>query len=153
MTGFELPSEARYRIRTPNSVPRRIRVIALADDDTEMENCRLYADVECVRASELAALLQRSDAASEGHPATLDAWLGQPDIVVIAGREGDDASLVATAARAYRSRGVTVSVVISPSESRANRTADALRPYATMMVLPTQAGYLDDLLSALGATA
>jgi hypothetical protein len=41
--------------------------------------------------------------------------------------------------------------VISRSGKKANRTADMLRPYSTMMVLPTTAGYLDDLLSALGA--
>jgi hypothetical protein len=151
MTNYPVPSEVRYRIQTPNAAPRRIRVIALADDDTEIANCHAYSDVEFVRASELAALLQGLDSASGVNPDTLDRWLGSPDIVVFAGREGDDASAAANAARAYRSRGVTVSVVISPSGNKAHLTADSLRPYATMMVLPTRAGYLDDLLSALGA--
>jgi hypothetical protein len=140
MTNYQVPSEVLYRVQTPNSAPRRIRVVTLTDDDAEMAKCRAYTDVEFVRASDV-------------DTDTLDAWLGTPDIVVIAGREGDDASAVAVAARAYRSRGATVSVVISPSGSKSNVTADALRPYATMMVLPTREGYLDDLLSALGANA
>jgi len=153
MTNYHVPSEVLYRIQTPNSAPRWIRVIALSDDDPETANCRVYSDVEFVRASEYAALLQRLDCGSEVNPDTLDTWLGTPDIVVISGREGDDASVIANAARAYRSRGITVSVVIGPSANHAHLTADSLRPYATMMVLPTRSGYLDDLLSALGAIA
>ena len=143
MRDDQVASEVLFRIQTPNSAPRHIRVIALTDDDTEVANCRAYADVEFVRASEFAALLQ-----------------GTPDIVVIAAREGDNASAVAIAAHAYRRRGVTVSVVVNPvvdpvvdpSDSNGHATADSLRPYSTMMVRPTRAGYLQDLLSALGAT-
>jgi hypothetical protein len=153
MRDDQVASEVRFRIQSPNSAPRHIRVIALTDNDTEVTNCRAYADVEFVRASEFAALLQGSDASAELDADAYETWLGTPDIVVIAAREGDDASAVAVAARAYRGRGVTVSVVINPSDSNGHVTADSLRPYSTMMVRPTRAGYLQDLLSALGATA
>ncbi|SAL43138.1 hypothetical protein AWB71_02278 [Caballeronia peredens] len=156
------PSEVRFRVRAPNSAPRRIRVIALTDDDSEVRRCaeRAHADVHFVRASELAALLQTegADAASilrsvDANASALHAGLGTPDLVVIAGREGDDAQAGAVAAQAYRSRGVTVSGVIGPSGSRREsaRTADLLRPHCTMLILPVSAGYLEDLLAALGA--
>jgi hypothetical protein len=151
MPDYQTPSEVRYRIQTPNSSPRRVRVIALTDNDPEVANCRTYANVEFSKASDFAALLRCSDADAGANPDALNEWLGTPDTVVISGREGDDAQAIAVAAKTYRMNGVTVSVVISPSGKKANRTADMLRPYSTMMVLPTTAGYLDDLLSALGA--
>jgi hypothetical protein len=160
--GHRAPSEVRFRVRAPNSAPRRIRVIALTDDDAEVRRSaqRACHDVEFVQAGELAALLQThgADAASilrsvDANTAALDAWLGTPDLVVIAGREGDDAQAGAVAAKAYRSRGVTVSGVIGPSGSaRAwSGAADLLRPHCTMLILPASAGYLEDLLAALGA--
>ncbi|SPB13931.1 hypothetical protein NOV72_01196 [Caballeronia novacaledonica] len=156
------PAEVRFRVRSPNSVPRRIRVIALTDDDAEVRRCieRAHADVQFVRASEFAALLQTegTDAASilrsvDTNTCALNAWLGAPDLVVIAGREGDDAQAGAVAAKAYRSRGVTVSSVIGPGDvcGRRASTADLLRPHCTMLILPVSAGYLEDLLVALGA--
>jgi hypothetical protein len=156
------PSETRFRVRAPNSAPRRIRVIALTDDDAEVRRCaeRAHADVQFARASELAALLQThgADAASilrrvDANTAALNAWLGAPDLVVIAGREGDDAHAGAIAAKAYRSRGVTVSGVVGPSGDKGKHTgtADLLRPHCTMLILPVSEGYLDDLLAALGA--
>ncbi|GAB2897450.1 hypothetical protein GCM10027093_36650 [Paraburkholderia jirisanensis] len=151
MPDYQTPSEVRYRIQTPNSFPRRIRVIALTDNDPEVSNCRTYADVEFSKASDFAALLQCPDAGPTSNANALNDWLGMPDTVVISGREGDDAQAVAIAAKAYRMNGVTVSVVISPSAEKSNRTADTLRPCSTMMVLPAKSGHLDDLLSALGA--
>jgi len=150
MPDYQTPSEVRYRIRTPNSSPRRIRVIALTDNDPEVARCHTYSDVEFVMASEFAALSQHADANGIA-PDALNEWLGTPDTVVISGRDDDDARAIALAARTYRMNGVTVSVVISPSGKKSNNTADTLRPYSTMMVLPSKAGYLDDLLSALGA--
>jgi hypothetical protein len=151
MPDYQTPSEVRYRIQTPNSSPRRIRVIALTDNDPEVASCRAYADVEVAMASDFARLSQGSDANAGLDHDALNEWLGTPDTVVIAGCEGDDAQAIALAAKTYRMNGVTVSVVISPSDRRSNSTADTLRPYSTMMVLPTKAGYLSDLLSALGA--
>jgi hypothetical protein len=151
MPDYQTPSEVRYRIQTPNSSPRRIRVIALTDNDPEVASCRTYADVEFSKASDFAVLLQCPDAGAGLNPDALSEWLGRPDTVVISGREGDDAQAIAVAAKTYRMNGVTVSVVISPSGKKSNSTADLLRPYSTMMVLPTKAGYLDDMLSALGA--
>ncbi|MFM0342217.1 hypothetical protein [Paraburkholderia fungorum] len=151
MPDYQTPSEVRYRIQAPNSSPRRIRVIALTDNDPEVANCRTYADVEFSMASDFSALLQCSDVGADLNRDALNEWLGMPDTVVISGREGDDAQAIAVAAKTYRMNGVTVSVVISPCGKKSNSTADLLRPYSTMMVLPTKAGYLDDLLSALGA--
>jgi hypothetical protein len=162
MPDHRVPSEVRFRVRAPNSVPRRIRVIALTDDDAEVRRCaeRAHADVQFVYATELAALLQTegTDAASilrriDANTAALNAWLGAPDLVVIAGREGDDAHAGAVAAKAYRSRGVTVSGVVGPSLEGCKHafTADLLRPHCTMLILPVSAGYLEDLLAALGA--
>ena len=151
MPDYQTPPEVRYRIRTPNSSPRRIRVIALTDNDPEVENCRGYVDVEFSKASDFAVLLEGPDAGPGLKPDALDKWLGLPDTVVISGREGDDAQAIAVAAKMYRTNGVTVSVVISPSGMKSNSTADMLRPCSTMMVLPAKSGYLDDLLCALGA--
>jgi hypothetical protein len=151
MPDYPTPSEVRYRIQTPNSSPRRIRVIALTDNDPEVASCRTYADVEFAMASDFAVLSQGSDANADLDPDVLNEWLGTPDTVVISGSDGDDAHAIAIAAKTYRVNGVTVSVVISPSDRKSNSTADTLRPYSTMMVLPTKSGYLYDLLSALGA--
>jgi hypothetical protein len=151
MPDYPTPSEVLYRIRNPNSFPRRIRVIALSDNDPEAESCRTYADVEFSKASDFAGLLQRPDADPGRSSDALNEWLGMPDTVVISGREGDDAQAIAVAAKMYRTNGVTVSVVIGPSGRKSNSTADMLRPCSTMMVLPAKSGYLDDLLCALGA--
>lgn len=162
MPDHRAPSEVRFRVRSPNSAPRRIRVIALTNDDAEVRRCieRAHADVQFVRASEFAALLQTegTDAPSilrsvDTNTSALNAWLGTPDLVVIAGREGDDAHAGAVAAKAYRSRGVTVSGVVGPCDTDGKRTdtADLLRPHCTMLILPVSAGYLEDLLAALGA--
>jgi hypothetical protein len=151
MPDYPTPSEVRYRIKTPNSSPRRIRVIALTDNDPEVASCRTYADVEFAMASDFATLWKDSDANASLDSDALNKWLGTPDTVVISGRDGDDARAIAVAAKTYRMNGVTVSVVISPSDRETNSTADTLRPYSTMMVLPKKGGYLSDLLSALGA--
>ena len=149
MPDHRAASEVQFRVRAPNSVPRRIRVIALTNDDAEVRRCAecAHVDVQFVNATELAALLK-----TEGTDA-LNAWLGAPDLVVIAGREGDDAHAGAVAAKAYRSRGVTVSGVVGPSLEGCKHafTADLLRPHCTMLILPLSAGYLEDLLAALGA--
>jgi hypothetical protein len=163
--------EVRYRVKAANSAPRRIKVIALSDDDPDVRACAAndHANVQFARASELAAVLDASshDAASVLHtidtasPA-LAAWLGTPDLVAIVGRAGDDARAGALAAQAYRSRGVTVSGLIGPARDsgracahgmHANhaRTAHVLRPLCTMLILPHSPGYLEDLLGALGA--
>ncbi len=163
--------EVRYRVKAANSAPRRIKVIALSDDDPDVRACAAndHANVQFAHASELAALLDASghDAVSVLHtidtasPA-LAAWLGTPDLVAIVGRAGDDATAGALAAQAYQSRGITVSGLIGPAREtgrasahgmHANHahTAYVLRPLCTMLILPHSPGYLEDLLGALGA--
>lgn len=155
--------EMRFRIRAANAAPRRVRVIALGSDDAHARDCvaARAANVRFSHVSELAALLDSASlrSADECHARNVSsgaiaAWLGAPDLAIIVGREGDDAAVAVLAARSYRNRGVTVSAVIQASartrRSPGARTADTLRPWCTMLVLASDAGYLPDLLDALG---
>jgi hypothetical protein len=168
-----LAPEARFRVRAANSSPRHVRVVTLSEcDDDELRACATASEsnVRFARASELAALAGTHDPQAGDWPHTMSAvsdamaaWLGAPDLAIIVGTEGDDPCAAALAAQAWRQRGVTVSAVIRPAvqgaqtqqnqqQPRRHRTADALRPWCTMLVLASGNDYLADLLEALGAT-
>ncbi|MFL9906490.1 hypothetical protein [Paraburkholderia sp. RL17-337-BIB-A] len=166
--------EARFRIRAANSTPRLVRVVALREHDDETRAAlRAYgSNVQLSSASELAALLgigiggmQRHDWPRKMNAASgaIATWLGAPDLAIIVGREGDDATAAALAAQTWRRLGVTVSAVLRPASvhpaqtgnataTSRSHTADLLRPWCTMVVLASSSDYLGDLLDALGAS-
>jgi hypothetical protein len=168
--------EARFRIRAANSTPRLVRVVALGEHDDETRAAlRAYgSNVQLSTASELTALLgigigiggmQRHDWPREMNAASgaIATWLGAPDLAIIVGREGDDATAAALAAQTWRRLGVTVSAVLRPASAHPaktgnataisrSHTADLLRPWCTMVVLASSSDYLGDLLDALGAS-
>lgn len=162
--------EARFRIGAPNSQARLVRVVALdGDDDETRAAVSARANVQFSDAAELAALLDMSDVQRRGWPREMfaasdriAAWLGTPDLAIIVGREGDDATAAALAAQSWRRLGATVSAVVRPASAltasmdhtttaRRPDTADRLRPWCTMLVLASSGDYLGDLLDALGA--
>ncbi|MEA3088170.1 MAG: hypothetical protein QOC89_5867 [Paraburkholderia sp.] len=168
--------ETRFRVRAANSTPRLVRVVALCerDDETRAAISAYGSNVQFSSASELAALLgidignggmRRPDRPRDlntpsGAIATSP---GAPDLAIIVGREGDDATAAALAAQTWRRLGVTVSAVLRPACApaagtgnakaiRRTHTADLLRPWCTMVVLASSSDYLGDLLDALGAS-
>jgi len=161
-----LAPEARFRIRATNSSPRAVRVVTLSESgDDALHACATAfgANVRFSRADELAALTNTHDPQTSDWPRAMNAasdamsaWLGEPDLAIIVGTEGDDPRAAAFAAQAWRKRGVTVSAVIhaaqhQQAQEQHHRTADALRPWCTMLVLASGDDYLADLLEALGA--
>ncbi|MFM0089384.1 hypothetical protein PQR46_20990 [Paraburkholderia sediminicola] len=164
--------EARFRIRAANSTPRLVRVVALDGHDDETRTAvRAYgSDVQFSSASELAALLSTDGMQGHDWPREMNAassaiatWLGAPDLAIIVGREGDDATAAALAAQTWRRLGVTVSAVLRPASAHPadasnatatsrSHTADLLRPWCMMVVLASSSEYLGDLLDALGAS-
>lgn len=169
--------ETRFRVRAANSTPRLVRVVALRehDDETRAALCAYGSNVQFSSTSELAALpgigidignggMRRHDWPREMNAASgaIATWLGAPDLAIIVGREGDDATAAALAAHTWRKLGVTVSAVLRPACAhpagtrnataiRRTHTADLLRPWCTMVVLASSSDYLGDLLDALGA--
>ncbi|MFL9962467.1 hypothetical protein PQR02_15480 [Paraburkholderia sediminicola] len=168
-----LAPEARFRVQAANSSPRHVRVVTLSEcADDELRACATASgsNVRFARANELAALAGTHAPQEGGWPHTMNAasdamaaWLGAPDLAIMVGSEGDDPRAAVLAAQAWCQRGVTVSAVIRPAvqgaqaqqdqqQPRCYRTADALRPWCTMLVLASGNDYLADLLEALGAT-
>ncbi|MBP0592151.1 hypothetical protein J8I87_20945 [Paraburkholderia sp. LEh10] len=160
--------EVRFRVRAANSSPRQVRVVALSALDDELRVCatKYGSNVRVSCASELASIIGARDPQAGDWTQAMNVasdavagWLGSPDLAIIVGTEGDDPRAAAFAAQAWCRRGVTVSAVLRPfahhTRSEAAgcaRTADALRPWCTMLVLASDNDYLVDLLDALGAS-
>jgi hypothetical protein len=165
----EQAHEVRFRIGAANSTPRRVRIVALDDHDEEIRTVigAYGQNVKLSSAAELTALLGTTSMQDSDWPRAMNAasgaistWLDAPDLVIIVGREGDEALIAALAAQTWNRRGVTVSAVLRPAPAHPAgalsaprlRTADLLRPWCTMLVHADSHEYLGDLLNALGAS-
>ena len=152
------PEEARYRVAYPNSLPRRIKIIAL-DEPAERVVRRLAAG-NWNSATFMTAV--RSGASANDWLADLagDALdlldqVGVADHVVTvstAGENAEDAAIIAEACNARRI--MLTALVIDPAtlpEPQLLRTVTPLRAHAAMLVVARGEEYVEAMLTAMRA--
>ena len=159
-------AESRFRLDAPNSRPRALTVVAL---DTPSEAVvRRLSERRWNGASFLTA------SAFSGHTVepgrfSMAGWLsdlagrtkdlieevGRADAVVMIGSVGHDMQPAAIIAEACQVRHVMTTVMILGSATQTDdalaRALAQLRPYASMLVIANDEGYLADMLAALRA--
>lgn len=156
--------EGRFRVQTPNSLPRAVKVIAL-DLESERVVQRL-AQMKWARANFLiASTFTSSIVAREGF--SVEGWLsdlagrtcnllqevGEANLVVMIATLGTNAQAAAIIGEACRSRHVmtTVLVTSAAAPSGASNTLAQLRLHANMLVAASSESYIEDMLTALQA--
>ena len=137
--------ESRYRITAPNSLPRAVRIVALAA-------CSDGIIAELVPLPWGNARFFRS--AQVGTAEFADAIDGA-DLLVMIATAGTDARAAATIGPACRRLRVTTTAVVVTdprvAQSALAATLVRLRPHTTMLVTTQSAGYIADMLTALRA--
>jgi hypothetical protein len=140
-------AEARFRIQTPNSSPRAIKVIAL-DAPSERVVSRLaegsWQNATFFTARDL--VRQRKDLTEEVSSADLIVMVAAP------GGRADLASMIGEACS--RGRVMTTSFVVgvaSASDEALSKTLAQLRPWSLMVVIANVDDYIEDMLIALRA--
>ena len=140
-------AEARFRIETPNSRPRAVKVVAL-DSNAEaiMDTLALndWNGAAFFRAGELTRSAER-----------LSAEVDEADVVVMIITAGEPAADVEAIGRACSRRRVTTTGLIVgssevPDEELA-RTLARVRPWTLMLVIANSTEYVADMLRALRA--
>ncbi len=157
-------AEARFRVKTPNSLPRQVKVIAL-DRQSEPVVQRL-AQLNWARASFLTASAFTSGSSTQ-EKFSMDGWLAdlagrtknllnevaQADLVVMIASMGQPATAAAIIGEACRAHNVmTTALVLNMAQpGGAADTLAQLRPYASMLVAANSQDYIEDMLIALRA--
>jgi hypothetical protein len=152
--------EARFRVDYPNSVPRRIKVIAL--DRPAERLVRRLAQKEWNCATFLTTASEETSRSVRdwlstlaGEAVNLLEQIGAADLVVTvstAGESADDAAVIADACDIHRV--MLTSLLIDPtstSEPVLPRTMMPLRAHASMLVVAKGEEYVDSMLTALRA--
>ena len=140
-------AEARFRLDTPNSRPRAVKVIAL---DARSEP---FVDDLAERGWNGAAFFRAADLASD--PARLRKTIDEADLVVMvatAGGHQRDEALIGEACS--RRRVTTTGLVVcdaDTSEEALSETLGRLRPWMLMLVTASSTDFVEDMLRALRA--
>lgn len=153
-------AEARFRVQTPNSKPRAIKVVAL-DSPSELV-VRRVASGDWPRATFLTASAYQGapDAQGwlldlEGRPHDLVQEVAGADLFVMVAVPGGRADAAAVVGRACSDRRVnTTGLVIgaySAPERELSRTLVQLRPWSLMLVIAEPDDYIENMLIALRA--
>jgi hypothetical protein len=147
-------AEARFRIQTPNSRPRAVKIIAL--DRVAESVVRRLADAGWRHAAfflATSAAERLSDLA--GGERVADAEIETADLVIlIAGPGGHAHGVSAVGEACSRRRVMTTGFVVgaaSASERELAKTLSQLRPWSLMLVIANNDDYIDDMLTALRA--
>jgi len=158
-------TESRYRIDTPNSRQRSIKIIAL--DPVSEETVARLARESWSGASFLTA--SHFSGTNTAAPTSMQTWLSDlagrakdlvaevatADSVVMIGAVGQDTEAAAMIAEASNLRGVMTTVLLLGSanqdDDKLNRALAGLRPHASMLVIASDESYLIDMLMALRA--
>jgi hypothetical protein len=140
-------AEARFRIDTPNSRPRAVKVIAL-DSRAEVAMASLaqhdWDGAAFFRAGELTSTPER-----------LAAEIDRADLVVMLATAGERADDVDPIGQACSARRVTTTGLIldsaQVSDEELSLTLSRVRPWALMLVIASSIDYVEDMLRALRA--
>lgn len=157
-------AEAKFRIQAPNSLPRKIKVIAL-DEPGELVVRRLAGGTWSHAAFFSAAPTRRAahepatDLPAEwfrdldGQAADLIDVVAAADLIVMvaaAGHEGQAAAMIGEACS--HKRVMTTALLVggeSASDEALSKTLAHLRPWSLMVVIANADDYIEDMLIAL----
>lgn len=152
-------ADTRYRIPYPNSRPRAIKVIGLGEGGSRMAQQIAEAGLRHVQA--IAAGGARAGSSESMVQAMADEGseigraLRGADMVFVVARDGDNVALAPAIAQMTHERGVLVTGVLIHEEIGGSPvpqgTLHTLRSAADMLVMVSDADYLPEMLSALGA--
>jgi hypothetical protein len=147
-------AEARFRVQTPNSLPRSIRVIAL--DEAGEEAVTRLAGAAWMQATFLTAASTGGALHDlRGHVRTVEDEVKASDLVVFVAGPGGRAHAVSRIGEACSLERVTTTGLIvgagSASEIDLSKTLAQIRPWSLMVVLSKNDDYIDDMLTALRA--
>ncbi len=163
-------AQAKFRINTPNSQPRAIKVIAL--DARSERIVKQLAQSQWQRASFLTASAfsgapLKGERCSE--PFSLGGWLNDlagrtknlvdevdtADLVVMVASAGENAAAAAIIGEACNVKHVMTTALILGSASTSDETLSKmlaqLRPHVMMLVISSADEYINDMLTALRA--
>jgi hypothetical protein len=159
-------AEAKFRIETPNSQPRAVKVIAL---DTRSERVvKELAAATWQRATFLTASAF-SGAPHKGERFSMGGWLNDlagrtkdliaevdsADLVVMVASAGENAAAAAIIGEACNVKHVMTTALILGSASTSDETLSKmlaqLRPHVMMLVISSADEYIKDMLTALRA--
>jgi hypothetical protein len=159
-------AEARFRIDTPNSQPRAIKVIAL--DARSERIVKELAQSQWQRASFLTASAF-SGAPRQGEPFSIGGWLNDlagrtkdlvnevdsADLVVMVATAGESAAAAGIIAEACNVKHVMTTALVlggaSSSDETLSKMLAQLRPHVMMLVISSADEYVKDMLTALRA--
>jgi hypothetical protein len=159
-------AEARFRINTPNSQPRAIKVIAL--DARSERIVKELAQSQWQRASFLTASTF-SGAPRQGERFSMGGWLNDlagrtkdlvnevdtADLVVMVATAGENAAAAAIIGEACNVKHVMTTALIlggaSSSDETLSKMLTQLRPHVMMLVISSADEYVKDMLTALRA--
>lgn len=159
-------AEAKYRIDTPNSRPRAVKVIAL---DTPSERIvKELAQSQWQRATFLTASAF-SGAPRGGEPFSMGGWLNDlagrtkdlidevdsADLVVMVASAGENVTAAAIIGEACNVKHVMTTALIlggaTSSDEALSKMLAQLRPHVMMLVISSADEYINDMLTALRA--
>jgi hypothetical protein len=159
-------AEARFRVQSPNSKPRAIKVIAL--DAPSEAVVRRLAEAPWNRATFLTASAFAGAPRSEQR-VSADGWLSDlagrikslmdevdtADLVVMIATAGGNAQAASIIGEACSLKRVTTTALIvgvtSASDDALSKTLAQLRPWSLMVVIANDADYIEDMMTALRA--
>jgi hypothetical protein len=145
--------EARFRVQSPNSLPRAIMIVAL--DTASRAVIERLADAGFQHATFFTALSAEALRDRDGQPRSIHREVASADLVVfVAGPGGhaDAAPIIGEQCSqcGVMTTGLLVGAASSP-EDEASRTLAQLRPWSLMVVIATSDDYIYDMLTALRA--
>jgi hypothetical protein len=158
-------AELRFRINAPNSMPRRVKVIAL-DPPSETLVKRLaqlhWNNASFFTASAFAAAPVRAGFSMQGWLSDLAGRakdlideVGAADLVVMVATAGENAQAAALIGEACSLKRVNTTGLIlggaSATDEMLSDTLAQLRPWSLMLVIANREDYIEDMLTALRA--
>jgi hypothetical protein len=137
-------AEAAFRIQAPNSLPRRVKVIAL---DAQSE--------DVVRRLAAASWNQATFYTAATFTRNLTEEVATSDLVVMVAAPGGNANVGSAIGQACSDRRVMTTALVvgaaSASDEALSKTLAQLRPWALMVVIANADDYIEDMLAALRA--
>lgn len=152
-------ADTRYRIPYPNSKPRAIKLIGLGEGGSRIAQMVAEGDMRHVqsiaaggaRAGSSDTMLQAM--ADEG--SEIGRAIRGADMVFVVARDGDNVALAPAIGQMAHEKGVLVTGILIHEENTGapvpDGTLHALRSASDMLVMVSDTGYVQEMLSALGA--
>ena len=150
-----------FRVQYPNSRPRRIKIIGLGEGGRRIAQLigqRGLVDVEIINSGDYVrnhaegVVKSITDDARDLHRQLQEA--NMIFMVAVSGEEVEFARVVSRIARKLGKLATGVLIELPGAQAASNAaTLDTLRACADMLVIGSDASYLDEMLNELGATA